>query len=133
MRSRRRHLVAGGAAAVLVVLAVLVLVGRWERRRWIDDQVRGMERVRAAIGPLDSPRLVGYRVLPQFDCLVYRSGVNPYALELCVDGAGRVVEAIDRRHARTYWSLRADPSASAFRVDRAAVVRLLRKMGARGF
>jgi hypothetical protein len=112
------------------VLGLLVAVGRWERGRWVRSQVDGMERTRAAIGPLDSSRLVGYRVLPGFDCLVYRRGRDPYALELCVDGAGRVVQTIDRRRGRTYYSLQAEPTASTFRVDPGVVEPLLRKMGA---
>ena len=128
MASRRRWLIAVGAG--VVVLALLVAVGRWERDRWVRGQVHGMERIRAAIGPLDSSTLVGYRMLPAFQCLVYRRGTNPYALELCVDGAGRVVEAIDRRATRTYFTLQSHPSASTLRVDRAMVTRLLREMGA---
>ena len=115
---------------VVVVLALLVAAGRWERSRWIDSQVRGMKRVQAAIGPLDSGSLDGYRVLPAFDCLVYRRGRNPYALELCTDASGRVVQAIDRRRARVYYTLQAEPSASPYRVDEATVKRLLAKMGA---
>ena len=128
MRSRRRLIAA--LSIGVIVLAALVVVGRWERGRWVRSQVHGMERVRAAIGPLDSAGLVGYRVLPGFDCLVYRRGPNPYALELCTDGAGRVVQAIDRRGQRTYYSLQAEPGASTFRVDSRTVDRLLRKMGA---
>jgi hypothetical protein len=127
--SRRRRWLAAGAASVLV-LALLVAVGRWERSRWVRSQVHGMERIRSAIGPLDSSSLVGYRVLPGFDCLVYRRGPNPYALELCVDQAGRVVQAIDRRGKRVYFSLQAEPTASTFHVDRGTVDRLLRMMGA---
>ena len=126
---RHRRLLAAAAAAV-VVLGALVAVGRWERSRWVSSQVQGMERARAAIGPLDSSSLIGYRVLPQFDCLVYRRGKDPYALELCVDRAGRVVQTIDRRRGRTYYSLQAEPTASTFRVDPAVVEPLLRKMGA---
>jgi hypothetical protein len=120
----------GPAAVGLVVLAALVAIGRWERSGWVRTQVQGMERIRTAIGPLDSPTLIGYRVLPGFDCLVYRRGQNPYALELCVDGAGRVVQAIDRRGDRVYYSLQAEPTASTLRVDPRTAKRLLRKMGA---
>jgi hypothetical protein len=126
---RRRGLVAAGAVVVLL-LGLLVVAGRWERSRWVTSQVDGMKRVRAAIGPLDSSSLAGYRVLPGFDCLVYQRGKNPYALELCFDGTGRVVQAIDRRRARVYYSLQAEPTASTFHVDRATVEGLLRKMGA---
>ena len=113
------------------MLAALVGVGRWERSRNARDQLRGMERVRALVGPLDSRSLSGYRVQAGFDCLVYRSGRNPFALELCFDRAGRLVEAIDRRtQTRHISSLRSDPSASSVRVDRREIDRLLRKMGA---
>ena len=127
--ARRRSLVLLGGATI-VALALLAVIGRSERSDWVRSQVRGMERVRAAIGPLDSPALVGYRVLPAFDCLVYRRGSNPYALELCLDGSGRVVEAIDRRRVRTYYTLQAEPTASTFTVGDRTVRRLLRKMGA---
>jgi hypothetical protein len=128
MASRTRWLLVAGTG--VVALGLLIPLGRWERDRWVHGQVRGMERTRAAIGPLDSPSLIGYRVLPGFDCLVYRRGQDPYALELCADAAGRVVQTIDRRHGRTYYTLQAEPTASTFRVDRAEVDRLLRKMGA---
>lgn len=119
------------ALLVAVVLAALVGIGRWEGSRAAVAQVRGMERVRALIRPLDSPTLSGYRVQPGFDCLVYRRGSNPYALELCVDPQGRVVETIDRRRFhRVISDLHYEPSASTLRVDRAEVDRLLRKMGA---
>jgi hypothetical protein len=127
----RRPVLLTAALAVVGVAVALVALGRWERARQVDSQVAGMERIRRAVGPLDQPSLTGYRVLPQFDCLVYRRGANPYALELCVDRAGRLVEAIDRRTAaRHYPTLRAQQSESPLRVDRAEVDRLLRRMGA---
>ena len=119
--------------AIVLVLAgivVTVALGRWERRRYIDRELRGLERVARLVGPLDQPSLVGYRVLPQFDCLVYRRGHNVLALELCIDRAGRVVEAADRLTGQTYYSLRADPGDSTLQVDRAEVDRLLRRMHA---
>lgn len=118
------------AAAVVVAFAVaLVAVGRWEGSREASREMRGFRIVQRLIGPLDSPSLSGYRVLPGFDCLTYRRGSNVFALELCVDSRGSVVEAIDRRrYDRRVWSLRFDPSASTDRVDRAEVDRLLRKM-----
>ena len=52
----------------------------------------------AAIGPIDQSSLDAYRVGvgPGMDCLLYKRGSNPFALEFCFDGAGRVIEAIDR-------------------------------------
>jgi hypothetical protein len=125
-----RPLVTGVAAAGLL-LAALVLLGRWEGERRVESESRDMEETRMVIGPLDSPTLAGYRVLSDLDCLVYRRGDNPFALELCVDGDGRVVETIDRRRfERRIGSLTDDPGASRVRVDRAVVDELLRRMGA---
>jgi len=118
-------------AALVVTVAALVTVGRWEGRREATREMNGFHIVQRLVGPLDSRTLSGFRLMPGFDCLTYRRGTNPFALELCVDRAGRVVEAIDRRHeTRRIWSLQYRPSASTVRVDRAEVDRLLRKMGA---
>ena len=126
MSWRRASLLAGAAA---VVLGLLVPVGRWERARAAREETAGMRRVVQLVGPLDSPSLSGYRVLPAFDCLTYRRGSNPLALELCFDPTGRLVETIDRRTAaRRISSLRADPTRSTIRVGRAEIDRLLRKM-----
>jgi hypothetical protein len=127
----RRLTVAAVAAVGLAIAAGIVLAGRLERRQWIDEQLRGMARVQRAVGPLDQKSLIGYRVLPIFDCLVYRRGADPYALELCFDQRGRLVEAIDRRpRERKYYSLRAEPTASTIVVPRAEVTTLLRRMQA---
>lgn len=119
------------AIAILAGAVVLVAVGRWEGRSEARREMNGFRIVERLVGPLDSRSLSGYRVFPAFDCLTYRRGSNDFALELCVDHQGRVVEAIDRRSFdRRIWSLRFDPSASTVRVDRREVDRLLRKMGA---
>jgi hypothetical protein len=113
-----------------VVAAVLLVgIGRWEGSRHADAENSGIERVAQAVGPLDSPSLHGFRMLSRFQCLVYRRGANRYALELCVDREGRVVEAIDRRSGETkWWSLREDFAAADVRVDRAEVERLIIRM-----
>lgn len=119
------------AVAVVVAAAVLVAVGRWESHREAAREMRGFRIVQRLVGPLDSTSLSGFRVFPAFDCLTYRRGANEFALELCVDKAGRVIEAIDRRtYDRRIWSLRFDPTASTDRVDRGEVDVLLHKMGA---
>ena len=127
----RRPLVYAVAAAAILVLGLLVVVGRHERSRHADSENRKLAEIRRLVGPLDTPSLDAFRLLPQFSCLLYKRGSNRFALELCVDRYGRVVEAIDRR-GRTprIASLREDPSRATVRVDRAEVDRLLRKLGA---
>lgn len=117
-------------AVVLVTAALLVAIGNWERNRHADEEMRGMERVLVAIGPLDNPTLASFRFLTDFQCLGYRRGKNPVALEVCFDAEGRVVEAFDRRRGEAMiWSLREDPKSSTLRRDRAEVDRLLVRMG----
>jgi hypothetical protein len=114
----------------LAALAVLVVVGRSEGRRHARAENRGIAQIRALVGPLDSRSLDRYRLLPEFSCLLYGRDDNAFALELCIDGEGRVVEAIDRRNRRKprIYSLREQPSAATLRVDRAEVDRLIRKL-----
>ena len=125
-----RRAAALGAVA-LVCLLVLIPIGRWERTRHARDEIRGMRRVLAAVRPLDNPTLDAYRVgLVRFDCLLYGRGSNPYALELCIDPKGRLVETIDRRWGTPrIWSLREDPTRSTIRINHDHVDRLLRKLG----
>ena len=115
--------VALGAVAVALVA---VAIGNWERAARGDEQSAGMRSVLETVGPLDSPELRGFRILANFQCLVYERGRNDFALEVCVDPDGRVVEAIDRRDGTPeVWSLRDDPTRSDVRVDRAQVDELL--------
>jgi hypothetical protein len=117
--------------ATVVILAALVAVGWWERSRQIDDQAAGMRRILGLIGTLDNPTLAGFRTLPAFDCLTYKRDGNPLALEICVDSAGRVVQAIDRRTVhRRFWTLQFEPSASPVRASWREVRRLVTKMEA---
>jgi hypothetical protein len=126
---RRASAIALGA---IVVLGLLVPVGRWERARAAREEMAGMRQVQRLVGPLDSASLSGYRVLPAFDCLTYRLGSNPFALELCFDPSGRLIETIDRRTlTRRISSLREDPTRSTIRVDPAVVHELLRMMEAK--
>ena len=120
----RRALVAalGGVLAVAVI-------ANYERSTRADEQSDGMRAVLAEVGSLDSPDLRGFRIFVHFQCLVYERGRNDFALEVCIDEEGRVVEAIDRRDSTpVIWSLRDDRTRSDVVVDRAAVNELLRKM-----
>ncbi|MEA2406360.1 MAG: hypothetical protein QOE69_479 [Thermoleophilaceae bacterium] len=118
-------------AAVLAGLLVLVGVGRWEGRRHERDEVRRIAAVRAAIGPLGSPMPERFRVFATFACLIYPRAGNPYALEICVDKDGRVIESYDRRGGETrIASVRERPAASTVRVDPGEVERILRRLGA---
>jgi hypothetical protein len=119
-----------GAVLVLLLLA-LIPVGRWESRRHARHELAGIRRVLAAIGPYDQPALYGYRkgVGPGLDCLTYKRGSNPYALEFCFDGAGRVVEGYDRRGSSPkIWSVREDPSRSDIHVDRPKLEALIARL-----
>lgn len=117
------------AAAAAALVAVLAAVAGWERERRADDQSRGLASVLASVGRLDSSGLHGFRIFVDFQCLVYERGRNEFALELCIDSDGRVVEAIDRLGPEpVVWSLRDDPTRSSVRVDRATVESLLRRM-----
>lgn len=122
---------AAGAIVLVVVLGALVPLGRWERARAAREEMAGMRRTLAVVGRLDAPSLSGFRVFPSFDCLTYRRGSNPFALELCFDHTGRLIETIDRRTSiRRISSLRAEPTESTIRFDPDVVSGLLRKMGA---
>ncbi len=119
-----------GGITVLVLL-LLIPVGRWERDRHARSELAGIRRVLGSIGQMDQPSLDAYRVGvgPGMDCLLYKRGTNPFALEFCVDGAGRVIEAIDRTGDQPrIWSLREDPSASTIHVDRAKLEALIARM-----
>lgn len=124
------------ALAVLGVLAALgglVAAGRWEGRRHARSENRALAEIRALVGPLDQPSLDAFRldVDFRFDCLLYRRGGNPYALELCFDRRERLVEAIDRRSGEPrIASLREAPADSTISVSRREVDRLLKKLGA---
>ena len=92
-----------------------------------------MRRTFERVGPLDNPSLDAYRIDVdfEFECLLYRRGSNPYALELCFDRSGHLAETVDRRSRKAkIASLREHPQASTIRVGRSEVVRLLKRLGA---
>jgi hypothetical protein len=117
------------SALALAALVALAGVGLWERGERAERESAGIRTVLERVGPLDSPELRGFRILANFQCLVYERGRNDFALEVCVDAEGRVVEAIDRVDGTPeIWSVRDDPTRSGVRVSRVEVDRLLRKM-----
>ena len=121
------------AVAVVAALIAPVFVGRWEAGHHARSELAGMRKTLAAVGPLDNRTLTAYRINvdSQFDCLIYKRGLNRLALELCFDRTGRLVETIDRRSGQPkISSLREDPGASTIRVDWTEVVRLLKRLGA---
>jgi hypothetical protein len=128
-RGREGTRVKERVALAVVALAVLIGIGSWERESRADEQSDGMRRVLSEVGPLDGPDLRGFRIFTNFECLVYERGRNDFALEVCVDEDGRVVEAIDRRDGSPeIWSVRDDPTRSEVRVDRTQVDELLDRM-----
>jgi hypothetical protein len=114
------------AAAVLLAVAALITVGRWEEHRAARHEIAGMRVVLAAIGDLMTRRPTGYRVGPP-DCLAYATKGNAFGLQVCFDSTGRVVETVDRRGVQPkYSSLVYQPSLSTIRVPRTVVDQLLK-------
>jgi hypothetical protein len=129
----KRARLGAGALAATAVLGAAAGVGRWEGSRHERAENRGIARVYALVGGIEGPAPDAFRIDQEFkfDCLLWKRGTNPYALELCFDRSGHVIEAIDRRSGSPeIASLREHPEAAAIRVDRTEVVRLLKKLGA---
>jgi hypothetical protein len=124
----------GLAALAVLVLLALIPIGRWEAGRHARDELAGIHRVLQAIGPIDQRSLDAYRVGVgtdyALDCLLYKRGANPFALELCFERtSGRVVEAYDRRgDAPRIWSLREDPGSSDVQFDLARLKALVARL-----
>ena len=72
--SRRVAVIVGVVALVAVLL---VAIGRWERGHRADEEVAGMERVLAAIGPLDNPTLASFRFLTELPVPRLPAGQEP--------------------------------------------------------
>ncbi len=125
--SRRVALLA--AAGIVAAAFALVGIGRWERTHRADEQNRGIRHLVEEIGPLATSKPGLFRFLPQFQCLLYPRDADRFALEICADADGRVLEAIDRRGHTRIWSLRDDPARATVRIDRAALDRWLVRLG----
>jgi hypothetical protein len=130
LRSRRALI---GSLAALALLGGAVPLGRWEMHHHATDENARMATVfRAATAHgLRSRALYGYRLDQRFDCLAYSAPPGPYALELCFDPQGRLVETIDRRRAHpSIASLREQPSLATLRVPMHQLLPAFRAAGA---
>lgn len=121
-------------AVVASLAAALLVVGRGERSRWADDENATIAAITADVGDLDSPGPAAFRDHGDFRCLAWRRGNLVFALELCYDGSGRVIEALDRRGTPrlVFGSLRAEPSAARTRIDVRLATRLFERLAAPG-
>lgn len=111
-----RRLVVFVLLLLLVAAVAAIPVGRWEGHRATAKQQRGIDRVRAAIGPdILGMRLSGVAQVGALECLLYRAGDYIYALELCVDSTGRLVRAVDATGVADAqsWDITATPAAAA--------------------
>ena len=127
--SVRRTLIVSGF--LLAGVLSLIPLGRWQADRARTADRHRITRIAALTGPLDGPRLTAYR-LATYNCLLYRVGKNPFAIELCFDPHGHLVEAIDRRHYGfdpRVGSVRYDPSAAPLSVAPARLLMLLQRSG----
>jgi hypothetical protein len=114
MNRRRLALIGAG---VVVSAIVIVVVGRFERRSEQRRNLNGIALVRSLVGAqIGKPD--NYRVSPGLYCLLYGEGGRSFALELCDDQYGRLVEAVDRRGTLpVFYSLTSEPGIANERVD----------------
>ena len=115
----------------LVVAAALVAGGRWERSQAADSQNAKMHSVYEAVGgSLTGRRITGYRYGDP-NCLAYEEPPVVFALQLCFDAQGRLVETVDRRYGKPrYASLMWQPSLATFRVPPRRVLALMKQASA---
>jgi hypothetical protein len=123
--SRMRLAVFAVVAAVAVTAAGLL--GKHHEQ---NAMRRGIDEVRVAIGPsLTRPGPTDYLYSPGRTCLLYGAGGVAYALELCIDSQGRVVEAVDRRGSTPrFYSIVEEPGASPFRISPTLFASLVEKV-----
>jgi hypothetical protein len=130
--TRRRRGRSGRNLLVLVALVLLagalVAIGRFERRHSTATALDGIDRMRALV---DTSRPDAYRLTPTLACLLYGSNGHLFALELCYDLNGGLVEAIDRRGREPkFWDVTYEPDAARSRVSPERLAATLRGMNA---
>jgi len=101
----------------LVLLALLAGLGRLERARWIDGERARMNHVLALLGPSFLVRTLtdfwDEREGTRVKCLRYWYGEDPYAMQVCFDPRGRLVETYDERSGKIdIANLRVEPEES---------------------
>ena len=127
-RRARRALL--GLLAILVILVFGLAAGRRESRNETARQLAGIDAVRAAVGPLAATRINAWRNDGRLVCLDYPSNGAPYALQLCFDRGGRLVEAVDRRGPQpVYWSVAYRPALARFTLGPQGFADIARRSG----
>jgi hypothetical protein len=116
------------AAGALIVCAAAVVGGRWETHRF--ERSEGA-RMRAVWQLVSHSQPAAYRLAAPVDCLLYARGKDPFALEVCFDSAGRLVDVIDRRDPANSkrWSLRFDTGAAPLTVAPARLLKIFQRIG----
>jgi hypothetical protein len=113
-----------------VLAIVIVVVGREERASERRHNLDGIALVRSLVGKRIAAA-DNYRVSPDLYCLLYSARRRVFALELCSDRFGRIVEAVDRRGTLpTFYSITAEPEIANERIDLRLVSRLIAKLSA---
>lgn len=118
---------------VVVCLALLAAGAAWygtvEGAGAIDRQQQGLLAVRTAVGArLLHPAQAFYDLGGRLQCLTYPAKGNLFALELCFDSSGHLIEAVDRRNAERISTLRWRPTEAPLRIAPAEVERALRNV-----
>jgi hypothetical protein len=121
----RRSLI---TAAIVVVATVIVFIGRSQRAAERHHNLDGIAIVRSLVGE-QIAKPDNYRVSPGLYCLLYGVGARTFALELCSDPQGRLVEAADRRGALPkFYSVASEPSVANETVSTTLVKREIERL-----
>ncbi len=112
------------AIAAVVLAAVAIVYGRAEGAGAVKTEQRALLAARAAVGDrLMHPDEAIYDPGGALECLTYPVNGNLFALELCFDAQGRLVEAVDRRSVERISSFRWGPQHAPFRISPQALDR----------
>jgi len=115
--------------ALVAFVVAAVAYGRSEGERAVDVQQRGLLAVRAAVGArLVHPTQSVYDPGSGLQCLVYRVGRRPSALELCFDSAGGLIEAVDRRGKERISTVRWSRSDAPLHIPPSEVVQAVKNV-----